>query len=72
MLKNNNIKTKLLNGSPVIGTWNTLSSPLLTESLAISGLDFQIIDLEHGPFILDKRKVSELLGKLVNINPILI
>jgi len=54
MLKNNNIKTKLLSGSPVIGTWNTLSSPLLTESLALSGLDFQIIDLEHGPFILDK------------------
>ena len=54
MLKNNNIKTKLLNGSPVLGTWNTLSSPLLTEALALSGLDFQIIDLEHGPFILDK------------------
>jgi len=54
MLKNNNIKAKLHSGSPVIGTWNTLSSPLLTESLALCGLDFQIIDLEHGPFILDK------------------
>lgn len=54
MLKNNNIKQKLLNGNPVLGTWNTLSSPLLTETLALSGLDFQIIDLEHGPFILDK------------------
>jgi 4-hydroxy-2-oxoheptanedioate aldolase len=54
MLKNNNIKQKLLNGIPVLGTWNTLSSPLLTETLALSGLDFQIIDLEHGPFILDK------------------
>jgi len=54
MLQNNNIKAKLLNGAPVLGTWNTLSSPLLTEALALSGLDFQIIDLEHGPFVLDK------------------
>jgi len=54
MIKMNNIKKKLLSGRPVLGTWNTLSSPLLTETLAQSGLDFQIIDLEHGPFILDK------------------
>jgi len=54
MLNNNNLKNKLLTGNPVLGTWNTLSSPLLTEALALSGLDFQIIDLEHGPFILDK------------------
>jgi len=54
MLNNNNLKKKLLSGRPVLGTWNTLSSPLLTESLALTGLDFQIIDLEHGPFILDQ------------------
>jgi 4-hydroxy-2-oxoheptanedioate aldolase len=54
MLMNNNLKKKLLRGSAVLGTWNTLSSPLMTEILALSGLDFQIIDLEHGPFILDK------------------
>lgn len=39
---------------PAIGTWNTLGSPLVTEIFAQSGLDFQIIDLEHGPFILDQ------------------
>tara|TARA_B110000008_G_scaffold255209_1_gene271743 strand:+ start:3926 stop:4711 length:786 start_codon:yes stop_codon:yes gene_type:complete len=54
MLNNNNLKKKLLSDSPILGTWNTLSSPLLTETFALSGLDFQIIDLEHGPFILDK------------------
>jgi 4-hydroxy-2-oxoheptanedioate aldolase len=54
MLKKNLLKEKILHGKPVIGTWNTLSSPLVTEVLAESGLDFQIIDLEHGPFVLDK------------------
>lgn len=54
MLETNKLKTKLKKGEPVLGTWNTLASPLVTEVLAQSGLDFQIIDLEHGPFILDK------------------
>lgn len=54
MLTKNTLKAKLLAGKPVIGTWNTLSSPLVTEVFAQAGLDFQIIDLEHGPFILDQ------------------
>ena len=54
MLKINKLKEKLNNGEVVIGTWNTLASPLVTEVFAQAGLDFQIIDLEHGPFILDQ------------------
>lgn len=54
MLNNNKLKAKLQDGKPVLGTWNTLGSPLVTEVFAQSGLDFQIIDLEHGPFILDQ------------------
>lgn len=54
MLTTNSLKKKLLDGKPVIGTWNTLASPLVTEVFAQAGMDFQIIDLEHGPFILDQ------------------
>ena len=54
MLVRNKLKEKLNKGEAVLGTWNTLSSPLVTEVLAQSGLDFQIIDLEHGPFAMDK------------------
>jgi 4-hydroxy-2-oxoheptanedioate aldolase len=54
MLGINKLKVKINEGKPVLGVWNTLASPLVTEVLAQSGLDFQIIDLEHGPFILDK------------------
>ena len=32
----------------------TLGSPLVTEVMAQAGFDFQIIDLEHGPFGLDR------------------
>lgn len=41
---------KLRNAEVVFGTWNTLNSPISTNLIAQSGLDFQIIDYEHGPF----------------------
>ena len=53
VLLNNNknyLKEKISSGQPVIGTWNTLGSPLISEVLARSGFDFLIIDFEHGPF----------------------
>uniref|UniRef100_UPI00404844F8 HpcH/HpaI aldolase family protein n=1 Tax=Rheinheimera sp. TaxID=1869214 RepID=UPI00404844F8 len=54
MLKKNLLREKLNSNRPVIGTWNTLASPLVTEVMAQAGFDFQIIDLEHGPFILNE------------------
>ncbi len=54
MIKENNLRKKMRAGIPVIGTWNTLASPLATEAMAQAGFDFQIIDLEHGPFMLDR------------------
>jgi 4-hydroxy-2-oxoheptanedioate aldolase len=52
MLDQTPIRKKISAGLPIIGTWNTLASPLLTEVMAKAGYDFQIIDLEHGPFVL--------------------
>jgi 4-hydroxy-2-oxoheptanedioate aldolase len=49
MIQTNYLKEKITKKKPVIGTWNTLSSPLVTEVLAHSGLDFVIIDFEHAP-----------------------
>jgi len=46
------LKEKISSGQPIIGTWNTFGSSMATKVLASSGLDFQIIDFEHGPFSL--------------------
>lgn len=43
-------KKKLYSNEPVVGIWNTIASPVVTEVLALSGLDYVIIDFEHGPF----------------------
>ena len=53
MLRNNFVKKKLINGDLVIGTWSTIPSPIVTDILCSSGLDFIIIDREHGRANLD-------------------
>lgn len=46
---NKNIKARLLEGDAVYGTWCLLPSPEVINVLAKSGLDFVLIDMEHGP-----------------------
>lgn len=37
-------------GSPLHGIWRIIPSPFVTELLAQSGFDFQILDCEHGAY----------------------
>lgn len=45
----NKIKTKLKAGGRVFGTWSMLASPSVMNAIGHAGLDFVIIDMEHGP-----------------------
>ena len=45
----NDIKEKLKRGDDVYGTWCVLPSPEVINVISKSGLDFVIIDMEHGP-----------------------
>lgn len=44
----NHLKRKLAAGKPVVGLLVTLESPAVTEIAVLLGLDFVIIDMEHG------------------------
>lgn len=46
----NRMKEKMVNGGSVLGTFFELGSSAAVECLGIAGLDFLIIDTEHGPF----------------------
>ena len=46
---NNRLKHRLQQGQLAIGTWSVLPSADVAEVLAGAGLDFIIIDMEHGP-----------------------
>lgn len=48
------LKNKIQKKNPILGTWNTLGASLVTDAIAQSGLDFVIIDFEHGPFELHR------------------
>lgn len=41
---------KISKGQTVIGTWNIIPSPIISEIFSMSKLDFQILDMEHGSF----------------------
>jgi len=43
------LKERLKSGEVVFGTWNIIPSPSLVEAIGYSGLDFIVIDAEHGP-----------------------
>jgi 4-hydroxy-2-oxoheptanedioate aldolase len=42
------VKEKLGRGDPVLGLWSIIPSPMMIEVFAMSGLDFLILDMEHG------------------------
>lgn len=48
MFKKYNLKKLLIKGKSVIGTWCEIPSPENINILAKAGLDFVIIDMEHG------------------------
>lgn len=49
MFRPNRLKERLLTGKKSLGTWLESASPNFAEIAAIAGLDFFIIDQEHGP-----------------------
>lgn len=46
----NKLKEKILMGEPVVGTVAQLGGGTSIECLGLAGLDFVVIDTEHGPF----------------------
>lgn len=49
MVRVNLMKKKLVSGGSVFGTWSMFSSPSVMNVIGTAGLDFAIIDMEHGP-----------------------
>ena len=65
----NTTKEKMLSGKKAFGAFIHSGSPLCVEALGLAGLDFVVIDTEHGPFT--EETAAELLraAKLRNLSP---
>jgi 4-hydroxy-2-oxoheptanedioate aldolase len=46
----NRLKAKLASGHPVLGVWSIIPSPVVIEIFGLGGIDFVILDMEHGIF----------------------
>jgi 4-hydroxy-2-oxoheptanedioate aldolase len=46
----NPLKVKLSLGQAVLGVWSIIPSPVVIELFALGGIDFTILDMEHGIF----------------------
>jgi 2-keto-3-deoxy-L-rhamnonate aldolase RhmA len=70
-MRKNLTKERLRQGRTVIGTWLCeLRSPALAQLLAAAGLDFVIVDMEHGAYNMETMADLVRTARLVNITPI--
>ena len=62
----NQLTEKMSRGEPVIGTFSHIGSGTAIECLGLCGLDFVVIDTEHGPFsvqdAMDYIRAAEIRG----------
>lgn len=67
----NFVKEKLRSGETVIGTWCTLPSPAVTNVLAVAGLDYVILDMEHGPITFETAEDMVRAAEVGGCSPII-
>lgn len=71
MLKRNYLKEKLENGQSVIGTWSIIPSTVTTEIIASTGVDFIIIDAEHGPISFETAQDMSIVCESRGVSPVM-
>ena len=64
------ISDRLKNGEKPIGTFLNLGSQTAAECVAIAGMDYFIVDLEHSPFGLAEAADCIRMAKLKGISPL--
>ncbi len=52
-MRQNKVKQLLREGKPAVGSWLSLSSPIVAETLAHVGFDWLLVDAEHSPIDLE-------------------
>lgn len=48
-MESKTLRHRLLNGEETVGTFQTIDSPIVAEIIGNAGMDFVILDQEHGP-----------------------
>lgn len=70
MTKDNQVRRRLRGGRTVFGTWSMLASPTVSNVIAEAGVDFVIIDLEHGASSLETVETQAFAAEAAGCTPI--
>tara|TARA_Y100001970_G_C14177871_1_gene828078 strand:+ start:472 stop:1242 length:771 start_codon:yes stop_codon:yes gene_type:complete len=71
MIKANYLKEKLMKDFPVIGTWVVVPSINNIDIISSSGVDFVIIDREHGPITFETAQEMAIACQARNVSPLM-
>ncbi|MBU0591899.1 MAG: aldolase/citrate lyase family protein [archaeon] len=71
MMNENRLKKKLENNEKTLGTWCVVDSPTVVDIMATTGLDFIIIDAEHGPISYETAQCMVMACESHNVSPIM-
>ena len=71
MFSINFLKQKLSSGVAVIGTWSVIPSPVVADIIASSGVDFLIIDSEHGPINFETAQNMVMVCESRGVSPVM-
>jgi len=71
MLGKNYLQEKITAGQQTIGTWNIINSPMLVDVIASTGIDFIIIDAEHGGFSYETAQTLVSVCQSHQVSPIM-
>lgn len=65
----NIVKEKLARGEQVIGTFFEMGGETAVEALGVSGIDYIVIDTEHGPFDVESAKKFVTVAERHDLTP---
>lgn len=71
MLRTNFLKASLDRGDAVIGTWATMPSIVTADVIAATGLDFIVIDEEHGPIGFETAQGMAIACESRGVSPVI-
>jgi 4-hydroxy-2-oxoheptanedioate aldolase len=71
MIRPNKLKKRLKDGETLFGTWMVIPSPTLAEVFGSAGMDFIIIDQEHGPITFETAQNMVRAAEVSNMTPLL-
>jgi len=71
MLHKNYLLDKLNSGQSVLGTWVMMPSALTVDVIASTGIDFVIIDREHGPISFETAQEMAMACESRGVSPIM-